>query len=455
MTNTHTHHVPPSWVRDAVFYQIVPDRFRRAGRHWSPEERANGAFHTPCGGDLLGIVEAVPYLADLGITAVYLTPIFTAGTYHRYDTIDYTQVDPKLGGNDALRTLVDELKARDLRIVLDGVFNHCGDQHPFFLDALHRGDDSPYRAWFRFDEPAGVRPGQPPYAAWAGIASLPEWNLDNPDVTEYLLSVVRHWVSEYGIDGWRLDAVDYLPIDFVRRINEEAKAANPETYVLGEVMGLARPWYLHGALDGSMHYRLMEQCIAFFAEGWYDARRFRSEVLKVFNSLPQAANESSYTLLSSHDTPRFLTRCGGDARRFLLACAFQFTFPGAPAIYYGDEIGLRGGEDPDNRRCFSWDEISWNHWIGQSIRELIGLRRREPALRRGALVAEPADQWTFAFRRVLGPDTVLVILNAAQHDETRYDLPDGTWRNLLRDRDETGQIRVGPMSYRVLKQTPG
>ena len=439
---------PPSWVRDAIFYEIVPDRFRTAGRRWTEEDRSQQSRHVPCGGDLWGIRDAVPYLAELGATALYLTPVFTAGTYHRYDTIDYMETDPRLGGDDALRGLIDALKGRDMRIVLDGVFNHCGDRHPFFCEAMEKGEASRYRDWFRW-----LDPGHGAYAAWAGITSLPEWNLANPQVTDYLLSVVRHWIAEYGIDGWRLDAVDYLPIDFVRQIHDAAKETNPQTYVMGEVMGLARPWYLHGALDGSMHYRLFEHCAAFFAEGWYDAPRFRDEILKLYNSLPPEANESSYTFLSSHDTPRFLTRCRGNARRYLLAAAFLFTYSGAPAIYYGDEIGLRGGEDPDNRRCFPWDESEWNHWIGQSLRELVGLRRREPALCRGSFVIEEAHGWALAYRRELGGDVLLVALNAAQHDEARIRLSGSRWIDLLRGVEERDSLRIPPLSYRILKRS--
>ncbi len=413
----------PSWVPDAIFYQIFPDRFRRAEESW-PEE-GSSATRRLCGGDLDGVRAALPYLEDLGVTALYLTPIFTASSYHRYDTEDYFHVDPTLGGNAALDRLIGALRARGMRIVLDGVFNHASDKHPFFADVIQRGRDSDYWNWFSVDGDRVVTKPDPNYACWAGVPTMPEWNHTNPDVHEYLLSVVRYWIREHGIDGWRLDTTEYLPPDFMREIDRATKAESPDAYVLGEVMGLGTPWFRHDALDGVMHYKLWERLVAFIAEGTWDAARFAAAVRSVWKSYTEAGNFSSMTLLGSHDKPRFLTLCGGDKKKLLLATTFLLTFPGAPALYYGDEIGMEGGEDPDNRRCFPWDKAEWDRALLGRVRDLVALRRRLPALRRGAVVPVSAAGRLLVFRRELPGDRVLVALNAHAKDEASVLLEDG------------------------------
>jgi len=413
----------PSWVPDAIFYQIFPDRFRRGRGLWPSHGAA--ATRQVCGGDLDGVRDALPYLEDLGITALYLTPIFTASSYHRYDTEDYFHVDPVLGGDAALARLIDALRARGMRIVLDGVFNHASSQHPFFADVVRHGRASPYWAWFSVHGARVETDPEPNYDCWAGVATMPEWNQGHGEVREYLLSVVRHWIREVGIDGWRLDTTEYLPPDFVREIDQAAKAENPDVYVLGEVMGLGTPWFRHDALDGVMHYKLWERLVAFIADEEWDAQRFASSIRSIWRSYTKAGNYASLTLLGSHDKPRFRTLCGGDTRKLLLATSFLFTFPGAPAIYYGDEIGMEGDEDPDNRRCFPWDDERWDREVLERTRQLVALRRRLPALRTGAVVPVTTEGRLLVFRRELASERVLVALNADAKREASVSLGGG------------------------------
>lgn len=400
----------PSWVSDAVFYQIFPDRFRRHAGPWLADGR--GATRALCGGDLDGVRDALPYLADLGISALYLTPIFTATSYHRYDTEDYFQVDPVLGGDEALRRLIEALRARGMRIVLDGVFNHASSRHPYFDDVVRRGTASPYWTWFSIRGSRVETTPEPNYNCWAGVRTMPEWNQANPEVRDYLLSVVRHWIRDYGIDGWRLDTTEYLPPDFVRQIDRATKEENPDAYVLGEVMGLGTPWFRHDALDGIMHYKLWERLVSFLADETWDAERFAASARSIWHSYTESGNYASLTLLSSHDKPRFLTLCGGDKKRLLLATTFLLTFPGAPAIYYGDEIGMEGGDDPDNRRCFPWEPSAWDADLLERTRALIALRRRCDTLRTGALVEMAGEGRLVTFRRELATDSVVIALNA-------------------------------------------
>lgn len=446
---------PPDWVPDSVFYQIFPDRFRNGDpTNAPPDARPWGELPTHrsfFGGDLIGVREALPYLEDLGVNALYLTPIFTGSTNHRYDGEDYFHVDPAIGGDAAFGSLLGVAHHRGVRVVLDGVFNHCGRGHPFFRDAWERGRRSPYWDWFTIHGDRPEADPEPNYACWAGHASLPEWNLDYPPVREYLLSVVRHWIRE-GIDGWRLDTVEYLPPDFVRAVYQTVKEENPAAYVLGEVMGLGTSWFRHRALDGVMHYKLREALVRFLAEGSWDAPRFARYLRSLWASYPLEANYACYTLLGSHDVPRFRTLCGGDTRKVALGAAFLFAYPGAPAIYYGDEVGLEGGEDPDCRRTFPWDERAWNPDLRATFRTLARLRREEPALRRGDV------RWLYAAGRALVlvrrlPEAeVAFALNAGKGEAVVNLPPNGRWTDLLTGEGETGKLPVPGMSFRYLKR---
>jgi len=442
---------PPAWVADAVFYAIVPDRFRKAGSDWPPGSDTVVASRDRCGGDLRGVAESLDSLAELGATALYLTPVFTARSYHRYDTVDYFSVDPTLGGNAALHRLVTTAHERGMRIVLDGVFNHCGDAHPFFLDAERNGPESPYWTWFTVDGRRIERTPRPNYACWAGVASLPEWNHRHPPVVDYLLSVARHWIRTAEIDGWRLDAVDYLPVDVVRAIRTAAKQENPDAYVLGEVMGTATSWFKSDALDGVMHYRLRDGLVHLVASRDWDAPRFATYARHLLGSYPPANAAACYTLLGSHDKPRFLTLCHGDVRRLELATAVLMAHPGAPAIYYGDEIGLRGGEDPDCRRPFPWTPARWNRELRNTVKCLIALRHREAALRRGRVEISADSPQVLTVDRQLNREEVLAAFNLS--DTPARLRRSGRWADLLApDIHEEDEIHLPAGGYRFLKR---
>jgi len=446
----------PDWVRDAVFYQIFPDRFYD-GDHTidPPETRPWGELPTQdsfSGGDLVGIAEKLDYLENLGITAIYLTPIFTAPSNHKYDTVDYFEVDPGFGGNHALEQLVTALHVRGMRIILDGVFNHCSEQHPFFLDAMARGRESAYWDWFQIDGDTIIKKPEPNYARWAGCRSLPEWNHRNPKVREYLLSVVRYWIRQYDIDGWRLDTTDYLPPDFVKDVRRVAKEEKSDAYVVGEVMGLATSWFKHDALDGVMHYRLRDALVGFFAREDCDAASFSGFVRSIWHSYPNEANYTSYTLLGSHDKPRFLTLCDGDKARLILAASFLFTFPGTPAIYYGDEIGLEGGDDPDCRRTFPWDEEDWDNDLLETFRRLAHLRKQEASLRRGTIEFVTAHEQHLVFKRKLDGEEIIIAINTGDEDAPLELNPSESWIDLFAELSVPSSTVIPKRGFRILKR---
>jgi len=432
----------PDWVPDAIFYQIFPDRFHNGDPSHDPPGtepwRNLPTRKNFFGGDLKGILEKLDYLQDLGVNALYLTPIFRARTNHRYDTCDYFEVDPAFGSNDLLKELVHELHRRDMRIILDGVFNHCGDGFWAFEDVKARGAASPYADWFMVRS-YPIRASPPSYYTCGGAPNLPKLNLNHRPVQEYILKVATYWLEEAGIDGWRLDVPFKIPLAFWREFRATVKAVNPQAYLVGEVWREAGPWVRGDTFDGTTNYRLRELIVDYCASNILDAEDFAFEVGMLRQAHGKAA-PAMLNLLGSHDTPRILTVLRGDVDRLLVALAFLMTTVGAPLIYYGDEIGLCGDMDPDCRGTMEWDEARWNHRIHDSYRKLIGLCRAHPALRRGRFETLLTFNSVYAYRRVYQEDEVIVILNPGA-TVTDLAIPTGSradvWHDVWRGQERT------------------
>jgi len=448
-----TNIVTPDWVKDAVFYQIFPDRFARSERvpkppnleSWDSPPTALGFK----GGDLLGVAERLGYLQELGITAIYFNPIFQSAANHRYHTYDYYQVDPILGGNAAFRELMDAAHARGIRVVLDGVFNHASRGFYPFHHTLENGAASPYLDWFYFDEErlrAGKRLDAYPspqkerrlprsrrslqelgYRAWWDLPALPKFNTDTPAVRNFIFDVARHWV-EFGIDGWRLDVPHEIDNDtFWQEFRRVVKAANPEAYLVGEIWGDARRWLQGDQFDAAMNYVFNRACLGFFGGERLDtthrpggftlrplsAVQFANAIDSLLSLYNWQVTLVQLNLLGSHDMPRFLTLVQGDKEALKLAALFQMTFPGAPCVYYGDEIGMEGTNDPDCRHAFPWDVGRWDHEMLAFFRRAIALRKAHPALRWGHYVRLYASHRhnVYAFARQTEEETLVVVLN--------------------------------------------
>ncbi|MDY3679552.1 MAG: glycoside hydrolase family 13 protein [Actinomyces urogenitalis] len=378
----------PTWLEDAVFYQVFPERFCNA----DPSNDPPGTLPwggTPTrenffGGDLQGITAHLDHIAAVGANTLYLTPVFTAGTNHRYDGEDYFAIDPALGGDSAFDELVEAVHARGMRLVLDGVFNHCGWHHPYFEDVVAHGAQSAYVNWFLVEDfPVSTRPS-PNYETCSGCEYLPKWNVHNPQVRQHHLDVVLYWL-ERGIDGWRLDVPYYVHDGFWRRMRRTVKERYPEACLIGEEWGRPTRW-LHGDMfDGTMNYGVRDLALAFAASRRADAGQTARQILDLQEAIPPHSRSAMMNLLGSHDTARLLQECGGSVGAVCQALALLIAFPGAPMIYYGDEIGLTGENDPGCRACMPWDETRWDRDLLEATRSFVAVRQESSSLGRGPI----------------------------------------------------------------------
>jgi cyclomaltodextrinase / maltogenic alpha-amylase / neopullulanase len=427
----------PDWVKHAVFYQIFPDRFCRSPRSSPPHGIQFKPWGSPPeqqglhGGDLLGIVDRLDYLRTLGVTALYLTPIFASASNHRYHTYDYYQVDPLLGGNAALRELLDEAHGRGMRVVLDGVFNHASRGFWAFHHILENGANSPYLDWFIIRGwPLHAYPGEvrhpPNYDCWWGLPALPKFNIRNPGVREHLLGVARHWIA-FGTDGWRLDVPTEIDdVSFWQAFRQVVKTTNPDAYLCGEIWHFAERWLQGDQFDAVMNYPFSRAVLGFcgartlvqgYRQGNYPlppltAEQFARQLDELHTRYDWQVNYAQLNLLDSHDTARALWIVGDEKSALRLSVLCQMTMPGAPCIYYGDEIGMSAGKDPFCRAAFPWqDEGQWDHDLLAFYCRAIALRHHTPALRTGTFHRLGASRGVYAFARLLPQQCAVVIVN--------------------------------------------
>ena len=414
----------PDWASDAVVYNIFPDSFassRRAIVGRGTEKRAGGALsRSRLGGTINGIRENLDYISALGANCIYLNPIFAAGQYHKYDTIDYLHIDPCFGTDGDLRALVDECHARGMRVILDGVFNHCGAQFFAFRDVLEKQERSRYASWFyrlRFPVVYPESGERPDYECFCYERLMPKLDTSNAEVCDYLCAVGEHWLREFDIDGWRLDVADEPNDGFWREFRRRCKAVKGDALLIGEVWGGARHWLGGDMFDSTMNYDFRNHCRHFFAEGSIDARTFAGRCADMLMRYKRQIAAAQLNLLDSHDVGRFLDLCGGDVRRLKLAVMFMCCFPGMPCVFYGDELGVAGTDELDFRRAMPWR--SGDRELLELYREAIALRRERPALRRGELRFLRAEQGehVLVFERRAPDDELLIAINAA---ETEY-----------------------------------
>lgn len=460
---------PPAWVYDSIFYQIFPERFASSGRaqkpysgeyeiddepiiakDWDEPLSSKGDGRTFYGGDLWGIADHLGYIADLGANALYLNPIFTAPSSHKYDVADYHHVDIHFGGDEALEDLREKTREAGMRLVLDVVPNHCGKTNEWFLRA-QEDPHAPEAEFFTFRH----RPDD--YECWLGVSSLPRFNYKSSLLRHMMYgdddAVLRYWLRPpYSIDGWRLDVANMLARrgpeqlghKIGRAIRRAVKDENPKAWILGEHFFDGTSHLQGDELDATMNYRGFMMPVlqwlcgtendAFMSRPWADrsylpTADFAAQLNIFRSSVPEAISLCQFNLIGSHDTPRFLTMAGGDKEKLKAAVALMFGYQGVPCIYYGDEIGMEGGRDPGCRAPMIWDEDKWDKDLRGHFRKLCRIRKQSEALRHGGLQMLYAEGDCVAFLRESQHDRAIVIISRGGSCDSipaaSADLPDG------------------------------
>jgi cyclomaltodextrinase / maltogenic alpha-amylase / neopullulanase len=449
---------PPDWVAGSVMYQIFPDRFAQgdpanirrrgpAGRRprrllpWDarPEHPSRGRDFF--GGDLRGVIDKLDYLRDLGVSILYFTPIFASPSNHRYDAVDYLQIDPRLGTEADLRELISEAGARGMRVLLDGVFNHCSDRSIYFRAA--RADrQSPYYRWFDFEQ----WPDR--WVGWAGVTGMPEF-VECPEVEEFFLGpggVALHWLA-LGTAGWRTDVTPWMTDEFWRRFRRAVRRADPLAYLIAEDWGDSTGRLLGDTFDATMNYRF-GYSVAGFAGGRLSAAELDDRLETLRRDTPPGHFHAQMNLLGSHDTARIRTLLGAPAR-VRLAAALQLAYPGVPMVYYGDEAGVEGDYAEAGRRPYPWAAPDAETLA--FYRLAINARRGSPALSRGDVRTVWVDEaGGYGFLRENGAHSVLAIFNASEAPREAVvalgpDAPAGAWTDLLGGLPEA-QVADGALS---------
>lgn len=464
LTAYDPNYTTPDWIKRGAFYHIFVDRFKKGGNRpvkagslaredWGgvpvylPDERGEITNSDFFGGDLEGVIEKLPYLQELGISCIYLSPVFEAASNHKYDTADYLKIDPAFGDEALFARLCAEAGRRGIRVICDGVFNHTGSDSVYFnregnygAGGAYRDQASPYYEWFNFTE------WPDKYDAWWGITTLPQIQKDSVPFREFICGengVLEKWLA-LGASGWRLDVADELSEDFLRALRRTVKASNPAALIIGEVWedasnkvayGYRRHYFQGAELDGVMNYPLKDAIIAFVRGG--GAQALAETVETLCENYPKPALDCLMNGLGTHDTVRILTALGGEhfetreeranaalspeklaqAKALLrLASLLQFTLPGIPCVYYGDEAGLEGYEDPFNRRCYPWgqEDVAQIDWY----KALLAVRKGAPAFGGGAYRTLTAQDGVLVFSRTLEDSRVTVCVNSGAEDFT-------------------------------------
>jgi glycosidase len=412
----------PKWVKDAVFYQIFPERFANGSKANDPKNVSpwgtTPSFDNFMGGDLAGVEQKIPYMKSLGINAIYFNPLFKSSSNHKYNTMDYMQIDPEFGTNAEFKALVGKLHANGIKVIIDGVFNHTGDDHVWFQDCVKNGQKSKYWNYYTIWGYPVVNNPKPNYNAWWGFGTLPQMRVkDNPDVQQNIYDVVEYW-TKMGIDGWRLDVPNEIDSDsFWRGFRQRVRAINPNAYIVGEIWEDGSHWLQGDEFDAVMGYQFRKHLLDFFAYQNMSVDDLDGRLGELRNRYGKDVTQAQFNILSSHDVPRVLSEAGGNAGHAKEAIFFQMVYPGAPVVYYGDELGMAGAKDPDNRRCMPWDKATRSNDTLGFVQKLIQVRKAHPALRGSEFrtVMRHNDFRLFAFIREGEGEKALVALNSGNN----------------------------------------
>lgn len=409
-----------TWLQESVVYQIFLERFNNGDKSndpkntakWGSQVKTNSSF----GGDLQGVIEKLDYLGDLGINLIYLTPIFKSSSNHKYNTTDYYDIDPEFGTLSIAKNLIKKCHEKGIKIIFDAVFNHSGSDFFAFKDVLDNQENSKYKDWYFIDSYPVDTQNVTYYTFGDGISHMPKLNTHNKDVRDYLLKVGEYWVKEIGIDGWRLDVCDEVDHDFWRAFSKVVKSANKDAIIIGEIMHEANSFLKGDQLDSIMNYPFKFALVDFFGNRTISAEKFH-DILSFNRTLYMRSITSQlWNLIGSHDTKRFLTECDDNVDRIKLAIIFQFCYQGVPYIYYGDEVGLNGGDDPQCRKCMIWDEGKQNKELFNLYKTMIRIRKNNKALIYGDYKTIYCENNVLVFKRSYEGKSILIAINNSDEE---------------------------------------
>ena len=426
----------PEWVKKTVWYQIFPERFAngdtsndpsgtlpwRSGDHPTAE-----SFY---GGDLQGIIKHLDHFSQLGINGLYLTPIFKAPTNHKYDTQDYFEIDPHFGTKEDFKLLVEKAHAAGIRVMLDAVFNHIGDQSPQWQDVIANGRQSKYADWFHIhDFPVRYTPtdnfeytADANYDTFAFTPHMPKLNTANPEVQDYLIDIATYWIKEFDIDGWRLDVANEVDHHFWKKFRAETTAIKPDIYILGEIWTSAQSWLQGDEFSAVMNYAFTGSIVDFFAKQQISPSQMVHKLNAQLMLNRDQTNQVMFNLLDSHDAPRILTVANNNKAIVKQMYTFMFLQQGTPDIYYGSEYAMTGHQDPDNRKPMVWQSDQQDATMYAFLKQLIQLRHDyQTVLSEGTLSWKTDDEKNIVgFTRQLGKTKIFAIFNAGN---TNYEIP--------------------------------
>jgi glycosidase len=457
-------HDTPEWAKKTVWYQIFPERFANGDASLNPKGTLKWGSCDPTwesffGGDIQGIIDKLDYLATLGINGIYLCPIFKSPSTHKYDTEDYFEIDPQFSDKKTFKRFVDLAHEKGIKIILDIVINHCGDHFAPWQDVLENGENSKYKDWFHIRSFPVVKCEEkemPNYDAFAFVKKMPKMKTENPDVRDYFLKVARYWTQEFNIDGWRLDVANEVDHAFWREFRKEVRSIKADSYILGEVWHDANPWLKGDQFDAVMNYPLTNAVHNFIAKNETTASEFKASISTIQTMYSRNVSEVNFNLLNSHDTERLLTTCKGDKQRVILAYTFLMTQAGSPCIYYGDEIGMEGADDPLCRKCMIWEKDLQDLELFETFKKLISLRKNYSAMRSTELawIGVNDKENYVIFKKYDQNEEIYVILNNSDSAKTiNLDtLPSKTYTDLLTNKqiDSTQHLQIKARSIALL-----
>lgn len=410
----------PDWAANKVVYQIFPSRF--AASQPVDKKLWYKAPITPMDdlhGDLRGIIDHLDHIQDLGIDVIYMTPSFKSDSCHKYDTIDYYEIDPSFGTKEDLKELVQKAHDRGMKVVMDAVFNHTGKEFFAFKDILEKGEKSKYLDWYYIDElPLKGKWGEiPNFLCFGYYGGMPKLNLKNPEVEKYITDVACYWIRECDIDGWRLDVGDEISHFFWKRFRRAIKAVKKDMLIIGEIWHYAGDFLEGDEWDTVMNYPFYLNLIDLLADEKISVSQFVQNLGYLKGRLHKKCYPLMWNLIDSHDTARFLHLCKDNKKKQHLAAAFQLLLPGMPMIYYGDEYGMPGANDPDCRRGMYWDEEYQDKEMFEWYKRLLQVRKAHTCIVEGELaeaITRDEDE-TIVLIRKNGEETIALIFNCSNH----------------------------------------